>query len=139
MSTTDKLGRKVVQFLHFKHVQSSFGFLFLEQVEKNSFEVPKNSFDLQKNSLISRWSQIDNMTSVMNCYELSNEAYLVKVTRLLDNMVELHDSPFSVSTGTGPASSVTTQRAPIYETYSGVCSRIVLYISSRISNDSKFR
>ena len=55
--------------------------------------MPKNSFDLQENSLISWWSQIDNMTPVINCYEPSNEAYLVKVTKLLDNMVELHDSP----------------------------------------------
>ena len=95
----------------------------------------KNSFDLQKNSLVSRWSQIDNTTSVINCYEPSNEAY--QVIRQHGRTPRL--SPFSVSTGTGPASSDTTQRAPIYETYSGVCSRLVLYISSSISNDSKFR
>ena len=73
ISATDKLGREVVQFLHFKHVRSSFGFLFLERAEKNGYTVSKSSFELQKNSLVSRWSQIDNILSVVRCFEPSNE------------------------------------------------------------------
>ena len=93
LSTTDKLGRNVVQFLHFKHVQSPFGFLYLERVEKEGFEVPKKSLNLQKNSLISRWSQLDFILTTLNCHEPSPEEYLAKVTKLLDNITELHDSP----------------------------------------------
>ena len=41
LSLTDKKGRRVKQFLHFKHVASSFGFLFLERAEKDGIEIPK--------------------------------------------------------------------------------------------------
>ena len=47
LSLTDKLGRKVEQFLHFKKVDSPFGFLFLERVEKHGIEIPKTNFSLQ--------------------------------------------------------------------------------------------
>ena len=48
LSLTDKLGRKTEQFLHFKKVDSSFGFLFLERVGKHGIKTPKNNFSLQK-------------------------------------------------------------------------------------------
>ena len=93
ISVTDKLGKKVLQFLHFKHVQSPFGFLFLEQVEKYGYEIPKKLFNLQKNSLISRWSQTDEILAVTRKFEPSNEDYLQRISELFDGMVELHDQP----------------------------------------------
>ena len=93
ISATDNLGREVVQFLHFRQVRSPFGFLYLEQVEKYGYNVPKKLFDLQKNSLISRWSQIDNILSITQRFEPTNEDYLDRVNKLLDGMAELHDNP----------------------------------------------
>ena len=93
ISVTDTLGREVVQFLHFKHVESSFGFLFLEAVEKYGYRVPKKLFNLQKNSLISRWSQIDQIISITRGFEPTNDDYMDRITKLLDTMVELHDNP----------------------------------------------
>ena len=44
---TDTLGKKVVQFLHFRVVESTFGYLQLILAEKNGFEVPNNKFHFQ--------------------------------------------------------------------------------------------
>ena len=63
MFLTDILGQKVVQFLHFREVESTFGYLELVSAEKNGFEVHKNIFDLQKNILIHKWSQLSNIIS----------------------------------------------------------------------------
>lgn len=46
LSLTDKLGRKIEQFLHFKKIDSLFDFLFLERVEKYGIEISKNKFSL---------------------------------------------------------------------------------------------
>ena len=48
ISTTDNLGRKVTKFLHFREVDSSFGFLQLICAEKDGIEVPFTLFDIQK-------------------------------------------------------------------------------------------
>ena len=92
-STTDKFGREVIQFIHFRNVQSPFGFLFLENAEKYGYSIPKKKFDLQKNSLISRWSQIDDILSVTRRYEPDNEDYLERITNVFESMVEMHDNP----------------------------------------------
>ena len=52
LSMTDAIGREVVQFLHFKEVNSPFGFLHLVVAEKYGFQIPKKKFSLQKNSLL---------------------------------------------------------------------------------------
>lgn len=93
ISVTDKLGKEVVQFLLFKRVQSPFGFLFLERIEKYGYEISKKLFNLQKNSLISRWSKIDEILVVTRRFEPSNEDYLQRISKLFDGMVELHDQP----------------------------------------------
>ena len=52
LSMTDAIGRKVMQFLHFKEVNSPFGLLHLVVTEKDDFQIPKKKFSLQKNSLM---------------------------------------------------------------------------------------
>ena len=52
LSMTDNFGRNVKQFIYFREVQSPFGFLFLERVKKDGFEIPKKTFHLQTNSLL---------------------------------------------------------------------------------------
>ena len=89
LSLTDKKGRRVKQFLHFKRVASSFGFLFLERTEKDGIEIPKRIFNLQENSLISKWSQINVIISVINSYEPSNEDNLKQALKYLESMADL--------------------------------------------------
>ena len=48
MSATDKIGQKVELFIHFKHVESPFGILFLQAAEKHGINLSKNLFPLQK-------------------------------------------------------------------------------------------
>lgn len=55
---TDELGTKVVKFLHFRQVLSTFGFLKLVDVQKNGFDVPKVLLDIQKNHYIHKWSKL---------------------------------------------------------------------------------
>lgn len=50
MSFLNNTGRKVSQFLWFRRIESSFGFLFLVLVKKDGFEIAKNLFKLDKNS-----------------------------------------------------------------------------------------
>ena len=49
--------------------------------------------NLQKNSLISKWSQINVITSVINSYEPLNEDNLKQALKYLESMADLHDSP----------------------------------------------
>ena len=55
--------------MHFKQVESPFGFLYLDTVEKNGKIIPKSYFSkagfLQKNSLLSKWSQFNNISAIM--------------------------------------------------------------------------
>ena len=50
LSRTDEIGRKFIEFIHFRQVTSHFGFLHLVTAEKNGIEIPKSRFKLQKNS-----------------------------------------------------------------------------------------
>ena len=92
MSMTDHKGQKVVRYLHFKHVDSHFGFLHFAAGEKDGTSVPKNNFSLQKNSLISKWSQVDAILSVFDNYEVTNFDNLQKILKSFDKMVDLHSS-----------------------------------------------
>ena len=69
MSHTDPIGRRVIRFIHFQKVDSHFGFLYLANAEKD-IVVPKKEFPLQKNSLVSKWTQIDDMDTIINCYKI---------------------------------------------------------------------
>ena len=93
LSLTDKMGRKVKQFLHFKQVKSYFGFLFLERVEKDGIEIPQRNSISKKNSLIIKWSQIHEIILVTNSYEPTNEDNLRRALKCLESMADLHDSP----------------------------------------------
>ena len=93
MFMTDTLGKKVIQFLHFREVESTFGYLQLLSAEKNGFEVPKNKFELQKNNLFHKWSQLSDIISVLNCYCPLNTDYLSKAMKELNKIEELHDTP----------------------------------------------
>ena len=82
----DELGSKVVQYFCFKKVESCFGFLHLSKVEKNGYEIPKIIFNLQKNSLLHRWSQMEEILSIVNNYETSNNDHLLKAMEELKQM-----------------------------------------------------
>ena len=82
----DKLGSKVVQYFCFKKVESCFWFLHLSKVEKNGYEIPKIIFDLQKNSLFHRWSQMEEILSIVNNDETSNNDHLLKAIEELKQM-----------------------------------------------------
>ena len=82
----DELGSKVVQYFCFKKVESCFGFLHLAKVEKNGYEIPKINFNLQKNSLLHRWSQMEEILSIVNNYETSNNDYLLRAIEELKQM-----------------------------------------------------
>ena len=86
MSLTDKKGRAVHKFLHFKEVRSPFGCIQLVIAEKNGFEVPKNILKLQKNNLVSKWSQIEDIEKIMDGHEPSSIQRLEKVTSELDSI-----------------------------------------------------
>ena len=58
LSMTNDLGSQVILFIHFKKVDSPFGFLQLFKAEKHGMDVPKYKFDLQKNSLLHKWTQV---------------------------------------------------------------------------------
>ena len=88
----DAIGRKVVQFLHFKEVNSPFGFLHLVVAEKDGFQIPKKKFSLQKNSLLHKWSQVAEILNTINNHEPESSAYLEKAIGVLDCLVEYHDS-----------------------------------------------
>ena len=68
--------------------------MHLVNVEKDGIEVPKKKFSLQKNSLISKWTQINDILSVMDDHEFENNDYLKNVLESFDSMVDLHDSPY---------------------------------------------
>ena len=74
----DELGSKVVQYFCLKKVESCFEFLDLSKVEKNVYEIPKIIFNLQKNNLLHRWSQMEEILSIVNNYETSNNDHLLK-------------------------------------------------------------
>ena len=93
LSLTDKIGQKVLQFIHFKKITSKFGFLFLERAERNGVQVAKRLFPLQKNSLISKWTQVAQILSVVTSYEPSNEDLLSNALESLKLMTDFHDSP----------------------------------------------
>ena len=92
LSRTDAKGQKVTRFLHFRSISSHFGFLYFVTGEKDGTAVPKGKFSLQKNSLLSRWTQVDDIVSVVDNYENINNDYLTIVLESLDKMEDLHGS-----------------------------------------------
>ena len=93
LSLTDNVGRQVIQFLHFRHVESHFGFLYLARVEKLGIEVPKSKFKLQKNSLLSKWSHLQFIFSVLKDFEAESSDCQKIALNALESMDEYHDSP----------------------------------------------
>ena len=78
LSLSDNKGQKILQFIHFKKVTSSFGFLFLALAERDGFQISKKLFPLQKNSLVSKWSQVTQILTTVTSYEPTNEDLLNK-------------------------------------------------------------
>lgn len=93
VSKTDEIGRKVVTFLHFKKVTSSFGFLFLDSVERSGVFVSKKIFPLHKNGLVSKWSQIEEIVLLADKYEPDNSDILKTVLELMEMLVDCHELP----------------------------------------------
>lgn len=93
MFMTDTMGRKVIQFLHFRNVESNFGFLKLISAEKNGFEVPKSKFSIQKDCLIHKWSDLKSIINVINDHDTSYVDHLNRALQELDLCDELLDSP----------------------------------------------
>ena len=81
----------MVQFIHFKNVNSPFGFLYLVAVAKNGVDVPKNIF--AKNSSLSRWAQVEGIFSILKLHEIKSSDHLKKALESLDLMLDCHDSP----------------------------------------------
>ena len=60
LSQTDSIGRSVTFYMHFQHVTSDFGCIFVNTLEHKGSNIPKSYFTktivgyFQKNSLISR-------------------------------------------------------------------------------------
>ncbi|KAI6656124.1 hypothetical protein LOD99_1457 [Oopsacas minuta] len=79
MFKLDELGRKVVQFISFKEIESLFVFLHLVEAEKDGYAIPKPYFSLQKNNFLHRWSQVDEILSTVENYQASNSDHLAKV------------------------------------------------------------
>ena len=77
-------------------MKSSFGILFLRNVEKNGEVIPKTYFSkadcLQKNSLLSKWSQIDKILSCITEYEFKDKDYLESALEELSHL-SCSDSP----------------------------------------------
>ena len=92
LSRTDVRGQKVTRFLHFRSITSHFGFLYFVTGEKDGTPVPKGKFSLQKNSLVSRWTQMDDIVSVIDNYEIKNDDRLKIILESFDKMEELHGS-----------------------------------------------
>ena len=88
LSKTDATGRHVEQFFHFQHVNSPFGFLFLNKVEKDGIEVPKSMFPLQKNSLVSKWSQIISIINQVNTHDYTSQDILQHVISQFRKMTD---------------------------------------------------
>lgn len=90
VSKTDPIGRSVIYYLHLKHVKSSFGFLYLDTVEKNGKRIPKTYFSkagfLKKNSLLSKWSQFNSILSSIMEYEFGDNEYLKCALEELSSM-----------------------------------------------------
>ena len=93
MSLTDLHGKSIIQFLHFREVDSPFGFLQLVQAEKNGVDISKRNFQLQKNNLLHKWSQIEFILSVMNTHEPSSKDVLMKIIKDLEKIGDLQDNP----------------------------------------------
>ena len=93
VSKTDEIGRKVVTFLHLKKVASSFGFLFLDSVERHGQLVPKKIFPLQKNGLLSKWSQIKDVVRLAETYKPDSSDILNTVLKLMESLVDCHELP----------------------------------------------
>ena len=62
--------------------------------EKDGIAVPKGNFSLQKNSLISRWTQVDGVASVLDNYTVKNNDHLKIILESLDKMEDLHGSAY---------------------------------------------
>ena len=93
MFMTDTMERKLITFLHFKKVESTFRYLSLISVEKNGFEFSRSTFNIQKKSFVHKWSDVMSILSILDDYE---NVYIVHVNREiheLDLCEELIDCP----------------------------------------------
>ena len=88
---TDKMGREIVVFIHFREVVSPFGFLKLVTAEHNGMEVPKQFMYIPRNSLVHKWSMVKEIVDKL-MYEPSNEDYFHKATQSITSMDSLFDS-----------------------------------------------
>ena len=92
ISSTDILGRKVTKFIHFREVDSSFGFLQLIRAEKDGIDVPFALFDIQKNHIIHKWSQLDRILAVVDKHAASTSDRVRVAVKILEEIEELQDS-----------------------------------------------
>lgn len=92
MSLLNDTGSQVTQFLHFRKIESPFGFLYLDTVEKNGYQIPKHHFTLNKNSRLNKWSQLSDIFSVIQKHVPSNCDYLNKALLELNSIDDPHTS-----------------------------------------------
>ena len=90
---TDNMGRKIIHHIHFRNVQSDFGFLKLMCVEKDGYEVNNSVLGIQKDGYIHKWSDVQTILRKLVEYKMSSGAHLKKAQQELDLCDEFIDSP----------------------------------------------
>ena len=90
---TDKMGRKIIHYMHFRNVQTDFGFIKIMSIEKDGFEVNNNVFEIQKNGYIHKWSELQKIVDILIKHNNPSEAHFKKAVQELDLCEEFIDSP----------------------------------------------
>ena len=79
---TEKLGQRVILFVHFREV--IFGFLKFITAEKNEMEVPKKILHIPKNSLINKWSVVKDVIQEVTSFEPEDTDYWGKAFKAME-------------------------------------------------------
>ena len=92
MYRTNRIGQKVVVFIHFRKVEPKFGVLKYITAEHNGMEVPKQTLGVPRNSLLQKWSMVGEIVDKVTMYKPSNEDYLQKALESIKYIENLLDT-----------------------------------------------
>ena len=130
----------MTQFIYFKEVQSHFGFLHLVEAEKDGFAIPESYFNLDKNSLLHRWSQVDEILSTVDNYQVSDANHLEKAMNELKQMTpEVQECPHFQFLEVQLDYLLTPSNKINYTKYLVILARELLYLSSNIQDVKKYK
>ena len=74
-----ELGRYVLLFIYFKEVESHFWFLAYGGGRERWLRDTQALFKFVEDSLLHRWSQVNEILTTVNNYQMSNSDHLTKV------------------------------------------------------------